>query len=116
MLDNLFEMETEPSKPELFTNIPRGLTVIDVDGKKVGTVMYYQPPPPTLNPPITNFPPELRTNNMPDELIFRLLSTGFICVNAGLLARDRFVYLFQVDSVTDSEVHLTASMDSLHKA
>jgi hypothetical protein len=116
MLNNLYEMDTEPRKREGFAHIPEGLTVIDADGNKVGMVKHFQPPSSSAFPDLSEFPHKLRRSSMPDELIFRILSAGFICVNAGLLAKDRFVFLYQVDEVEDDAVYLFASADDLIKA
>jgi hypothetical protein len=116
MLNEMYDMETEPNKPEILIYIPEGLAVIDVNGKRVGTVRYFQAPSTSAYPDLSDFPPELRSSSMPDELVLRFLSTGFICVNAGFLARDRFVFLYQVDHVTDSAVYLETSADNLLKA
>jgi hypothetical protein len=116
MTNNLYEMETELRRPEVFEYIPEGIAAYDVNGKKVGTVKHFQAPSTSAYPELTDFPLALRSNSMPDELIFRILNAGFICINAGFLAKDRFAFLHQIDHVKDDEVHLVASMDDLIKA
>jgi hypothetical protein len=54
--------------------------------------------------------------SMPDELILRLLNTGFIRVNVGFLAKDRYVFLSQIHHITDDAVRLRTSIDNLVKA
>jgi hypothetical protein len=116
-LDNLYDMDdTEPNKRTTIKHIGEGLPVYDVNDKKVGTVKHFQGPSTAAYPELSEFPAELRSSAMPDELISRLLSAGFICVNAGFLAKDRFVFLYQIDYVIDEEVYLIASFDDLIKA
>jgi hypothetical protein len=116
MLNDVFEMDTEPHVPEVFDYIPEGITVYDVNDLKVGTVKYFQPPSTTHNPSLDDFPPEFRTMSMPDELILRLLNTGFVRVNVGFLAKDRYVFLSQIHHITDDAVRLRTSIDNLVKA
>ena len=59
---------------------------------------------------------QLRHSSMPDEMIYRMLNAGFICVKGGLLARDRFVFLSQINQVRNGEVYLNASADDLIRA
>jgi hypothetical protein len=82
----------------------------------VGTVKYFQAPSAVANPSLAEFPPELRGSSMPDEMIYRMLNAGFICVNAGLLAKNRFVMLHQIDHVWKDKIHLRAAADALIKA
>ena len=116
MVNSIYEMDTEPRKPETLDYIPEGLPVFDTDGKKVGTVKYFQSPSYSANPSLSEFPPELRDSSMPDEMIYRMLNAGFICVKAGLLARDRFVFLSQINQVRNGEVYLAASAYDLIRA
>jgi hypothetical protein len=116
MLDEMYEMETQPNKPEIRITIEQGIAVIDADGKKVGTVKHFHPPSASAYPDLSDFPPALRNTSMPDELILRFLTSGFLCVDTGFLAKDRFVFLTQVDHITDDEVYLHAYADELLKA
>jgi len=116
MFEDIYEMETEPNRPEILDFIPDGIAIIDVDGKKVGTVKHYQAPSATAFPDLRDFPPMLRTASMPDELVFHMLKAGFMAVNTGFFSKDRFVLLHQIDYVTDDEVFLDTSGDDLLKA
>ena len=109
-------MNAEATNPDVVQYIPKGMIVYDATGKKVGTVKYFQAPSASINPDLAEFPPELRSSSMPDEMIYRILNAGFICVNAGLLAKDRFVLLHQIDHVWKDKVHLRAIADTLIKA
>ena len=116
MVNSMYDMDTEPRRPEAFEYIPEGFVVLDANGNKVGTVKHFQPPSTSAFPDLGDFPSFLRSSSMPDELIFRILSAGFICLNAGFLAKDRFVLLHQIDYVGDGEVYLLASAGDLIKA
>ena len=116
MVNSIYEMDTEPRKPEEFDYIPENLPVFDTNGKKVGTVKYFQAPSTSDNPNLSKFPLDLRNSSMPDEVIYRMLNAGFICVDAGLLAKDRFVFLRQINQVRNGEVYLDVSVHDLIKA
>jgi len=55
-------------------------------------------------------------DNLPDTLRSRLIRHGFVRVDAGLLASDRFVLPDQIASVTNEGVRLHVTDDELIKA
>jgi len=116
MVNNLYEIDTEPRKPKTFNHIPKGLTVIDIHGSMVGSVKHFQRPSKSGLPALSEFPPHLRNTSMPHELIFRILDAGFVCVDTGFLAKNRFVLLYQIDQIKGDSVYLFASTNDLIKA
>lgn len=118
---------------EELTRIEEGMTVIDVNGDKVGTVEfvrfgdedYTQPGPETsevyyateredtfIDIVAQVFDPH-EIDAMPKELQERMYRHGFLKVDPGLFHRDRYVLLDNVNSVMDSEVHLSITKDEL---
>jgi len=114
MLNDIYEMETEPHVPVVIDYIPEDIDVHDINGLKVGNVKYFQPA--RMPASLEAFPPDMRNMAMPDELILRLVRNGFIRVRVGFLAKDRYVFLSQIHRITDDAVHLKTDMDNLIKA
>ena len=116
MVDQAYSLNADMAQANALQYIPKGMVVYDITGKKVGTVKYFQAPSASINPDLAEFPPELRSSSMPDEMIYRMLNAGFICVNAGVLAKNRFVMLHQIDHIWNDKVHLRVVADTLIKA
>ena len=96
-----------------FEEIEEGIEVYDLAGVKIGKVKHIQLPSHSHNPSLADFPYDLGNKNIPSEMAYRLLRSGFICVNAGLLARDRLVTPTEIAVIFDGTVRLNVKKNDL---
>jgi hypothetical protein len=93
------------------TGVREGMPVYDLYNAKVGTVKHMQFPNeaaddsmPADDSAIDNAPAPVRT---------RLLKSGFIKINTGLLRRDAYATADQIEYVGGDGVQLSVSRDTL---
>ncbi len=121
-------------KQNLMTNIKKGMTVYARDGKRVGRVDDMQfgdedlsrrgvetsgaENPRHLDDSLVDIVVDalLGPDDTPKEIRERLLRYGFLKVDAGLLASDRYVEADQIASVSGDRVELNVTQDELVKA
>lgn len=114
--------------------IHEGMTVYDRTGAAIGTVEFVrfgdedpqQPGPETITGSqvdntsgswlVESVAAVFSDEDLPDTLRDRLVRHGFVRVDAGLLASDRFVLPDQIATVSDDGVHLRVVDDELIKA
>ena len=103
----------EDTKPNVLSQIDEGHAVFDITGRKLGKIGYIQYPSYSSTPDLAEFPVDLTAKKLPDELVYRLLRAGFICVNTGWLSKDRLVVLDQIAGATSGEIFLKVSDEDL---
>jgi hypothetical protein len=121
-------------KQNLIMNIREGMTVYARDGKKVGRVEDVQFGDEDLSQPgvETSDAQDVRKmdetlvdvvaqafslpNRAPEEIRERLLRYGYMKVDTGLLASDRYVEADQIADVNGDRVELSVTRDELVKA
>lgn len=93
------------------TGIREGMPVYDLYNAKVGTVKYMQFPNESASdetvvddPTIDSAPASVRT---------RLLKSGFITINTGLLRKDAYATADQIEYVGSDGVQLSVSRETL---
>ncbi|HLV35981.1 MAG TPA: hypothetical protein VKY59_12735 [Spirillospora sp.] len=95
----------------LLLGIREGMSVFDLQDNKVGTVRHIQFADDTtaevalLGDPLV---PEA-----PEPIRRRLLKSGFIRIDTGLLRRDRYATADQINRVQDDRVQLYVTRDEL---
>ncbi len=87
---------------QVLASIREGMVIYDWDDKKVGEVKYVQFPSESAEetlflPGMDKIPPDMRNH---------LLREGFVMVEGGLFAPDRFIMPNQILEVSDREITL----------
>ena len=108
--------------------IRTGMTVLDVDGDKVGKVNLIQPGDPEAGIEarqyadlgkgllVEEFSRGYGTGgepHVPDQIRARMLEAGFIRIDGGLFTRTRYAIIDQIDRVEDNNVHLRTAKHDL---
>ena len=108
----------------LLNYVRQGMDVFDVNEKKIGTVTFVKfadanavetsaehNDPANLVDVVRGVVAE--EDEMPDELESRLLRQGYLRVDGGMLASDRFAMSNQIALVTEHRVELTIPEEEL---
>ncbi len=97
-----------PTEPLPIAQVNTGMTVIDTQGKQIGTVSAVQMPDTDVRP------------DAPAGMAEHLMATGYLRVSGtGLLASDSYVagdQLAEVSEVDGGVVTLTVDHDALYRA
>lgn len=88
----------------LLMGIRDGMSVYDNTSHKLGTVNYVQFANDTADDEILT--EDVAVRNAPEPIRRRLLETGFIRFDRGLLRKDGYAPADQIDEVADNRVHL----------
>jgi len=110
MSNELFKSDSQAYRT--LSWIREGMTVIDRENRKIGKVKYVQFTD-GVDEPAFEMPSEFR--HLPREVQTRLMRDGFIQIDAGLFARDRFATPDQIAGMTDEGLRLTVVEDRLVK-
>jgi hypothetical protein len=96
---------------ETLLMIPQGTAVYDADNHKVGKVKDVQ-----LSAQ-SGEAPNLSGSfyNLPNELQIHLMRAGFIQIDCGLFARDRFITPNQIETIRDDGLKLNVTSSELIK-
>lgn len=112
-------------------HIKEYMDVIDVNGKKVGTVDYVKfgdedPADPGPETRTENTPPSNRTSlvddiadalattrEIPEAVRERMLRYGYIKIDTGILESNQYVILDEVTRVHDDHIHISRTQDDL---
>lgn len=122
------------SEESLLAQVHDGMTVLDANNERIGTVTFVRFGDEVTNDGIaqtaTAAPTDLDSepdfleavvetftghDDIPEEVRARLLRYGFVRVDTGLLRRDLFVMPGQIAHVHDEHVHLNVIRDQLMK-
>jgi hypothetical protein len=108
------------------SHVVEGMTVVDSAGERVGTVAEVKMGDPEAVTIEGQTAPEPDGWTMggrpldgdgepevPPQLVARLLRTGYLKVDTGLLRRNRYVAADQVVRVTEDTVHLSSDREHL---
>lgn len=95
----------------LLLGIREGMSVFDLKDNKVGTVKHIQFADDTTDEAALISDPLVL--EAPEPVRSRLLRSGFIRIDAGLLRRDRYAIADQIDRVQDDRVQLYVTRDEL---
>ncbi len=125
------DMGRSTAQTSVLLNIKEGMEVVDIEGKRVGTVSYVQfgdedPTNPTPQT-VTGSEPVTRDDSLvdevaraivgeeevPDTIRARLLRYGFIRIDSGFLRNDRFATADQIVRVVDGTVGLNVRGEAL---
>jgi hypothetical protein len=108
---------------ELLAKIREGMEVYDRVHVRVGTVrdIYLGNEPGAVTTPAPREPHSLLQDVLnslappgpPETVRARLLAQGFICIDAGTFAADRYAWDSQIRAVTDAGVLLDVDGDEL---
>jgi len=109
MTENMMKSDTAYN---VLASIQDAMPVIDVDGKKVGKVIsvYFGD-----QHEMTQIARPVEFYNLPPGMQIRLARDGFVQVDCGFFARDCLVTPEEIDEITDREIRLKVSRDSLYK-
>ncbi len=91
--------------------IREGMPVYDLYNAKVGTVKSMQFPNEAADDEMTV--DDAAIDSAPGPLRKRLVKSGFICINTGLLRKDAYATSDQIEYVGGDGVQLSISRDSL---
>jgi hypothetical protein len=111
MAQDLFKPDTESFRT--LSWIREGMTVIDRENHKIGRVKYIQFSD-GIDEPSFELPAAFR--RLPQEVQTSMIREGFIQIDAGLFARDRFATPEQISGMTDEGLRLNVREDRLAKA
>lgn len=104
----LSKQEDEPLR-----GIREGMPVYDWENKRLGTVKYVQYPDENVAVNLTMYITSL--DNVPVDMRTRLLREGFIQVEGGLFAADRYVTPDQIYKVTNDHIKLRVIREAVLK-
>jgi hypothetical protein len=91
--------------------IREGMPVYDLYNAKVGTVKHMQFPNEAADEALTT--DDSAIDNAPGPVRSRLLKSGYIKINTGLLRRDAYATADQIEYVGGDGVQLSVSRDTL---
>ena len=111
----------------MLSHVNEGSDVYDAHGQRVGTVKHVHvgeaqfaseaSMPPTLDTAVSGIPEDverlLSRSGIEPEVRQRLLSSGFLYVDTGLLRADRLVTPAKVANVAEDRVELNVTKDDL---
>ena len=96
---------------DLLIGIQKNMPVFDVNSQRVGTVKYIQFADDTADETLVVDDP--RVQKAPTPLRMRLLKSGFIRVDTGLLSKDCYASSDQISGVFDQGVQLKVLRNEL---
>lgn len=107
---------TSEKETQTLMGIREGMLVYDRENTKVGTVKYVQLPDESDIPDLgAETMHGSKVDKMPEVLRARLRQEGFVQVDSGLFAPDRYIMPHQIEAVSDDGVKLRVAKDTLIK-
>lgn len=104
-------LPTTAERERLLADIHEGMPVYDLMNEKIGRVCYVQLANDLSDEAIIASSQHLE--NAPGEVRVRLLKSGFIRIDSGLLRKDYFVPLSEVDGLRHDGIRLHLPREKL---
>jgi hypothetical protein len=98
---------------QMLKDIREGMPVYDWENKRLGTVKYIQFPDENAAVNLTMY--IISLDNVPADMRTRLLREGFVQVEGGLFAPDRYVTPDQIFMVTNDHIKLRVIREAVLK-
>ena len=108
-------MRYQPNRTETINSvvagIQPGMPVYDLISQRLGTVGYIWLPDGVVDEVLLN--EDSHVQNAPEEVQARLLQGGYMRIDRGLLRKDYYVPISEIEGVVDHEVYLNMLREEL---